>query len=118
MTATSEELRLPAWRLAAAVLILGGMCAVLISLAPFYLKDFQLKGFLRDLAARPNAAAYSDVALENNIATRAQQLGLPVGPDQIQITRTAGKVRMETKYAVHFQFYEVDLHFHDSAASR
>jgi hypothetical protein len=110
--------RLPPWRLAAGVLILCAMAVILLSLAPVYLKDYELKGYLGQLAARPNASAWSDQSLQNEVATRAQKLGLPVGPDQITITRTGAKVRLETKYAVHFQFYQVDLHFHSSAASR
>lgn len=119
MTAAAPaEYRLPAWRLAAAVLILGGMVLVLVSLAPVYLKDYELKRYFRDLAARQNAAAMTDEALRRSLAGKAGELGLPLLPGDVRIAREGGRLKMEMRYAVHFQLYQVDLHFHASATGR
>ena len=44
----------------------------------------------------------TDAAIEGSLAAKAQQLGPPLQPSDVQISRTGRQVRMETRYAVHF----------------
>ena len=110
--------RLPLWRLALAILILGGMAAVLLSLAPFYVKDWQLRNYMRTLLSGPRIASLSDLSLARDVTGRAGELGLPVTASDVQIGRDGGRIRMDIRYTVHFDLYQVDLHFHSNAASR
>lgn len=118
MTAAVPATRLPAWRLAAGILILAAMFSVLASLAPVYVADYQLKSYFRGVAARPDTLTTPDDALRATVVKRAVELGLPLTPADIRITRQDGKVQMEMRYAVHFRIYQVDLHFHTAAGSR
>jgi hypothetical protein len=118
--ADSAPLRLPLWRLIAAILVLAGMAGVLLALAPVYLEDLQLLRYVRSLAHSANAASLSDDALRSAVLTRARQLDLPVESGDIRISHTDGKLQLEMKYAVQMDFplYQVDLHFHPAASSR
>ena len=110
---------LPWWRLGAAILILGGMIVVLLSLAPFYLRDWQLRNYYaRSLLRGAQLASLSDSSIEKDITGHAEELGLPVTANNLQIVREGGNVRMDLRYTVHFDFYQVDLHFHTAAGSK
>jgi Domain of unknown function (DUF4845) len=106
--------KLPLWRLIAALLVLCGMAAVLISLAPVYFEDYRLRQNLRQIVRVQNA---SDDALRSAVVERARSLDLPVRPADIQINHSGGKTQVEMKYAVEmdFRLYQVDVHFHGSA---
>jgi hypothetical protein len=108
-------MKLPLWRLIAAILVLLGMAGVLLALAPVYFEDYQLRQYIRSL--RPTT---SDEELRGSILARARQLDLPVEAADVQITHPDGKLRVELKYAVQMDFplYQVDLHFHPSATSK
>src|ERR1700691_4798163 len=101
-------MKLPLWRLIAAILVLLGMAGVLLALAPVYFEDYQLRQYIRSLGP-----GTPDEALRANILARARQLDLPVAPADIQIAHPNGKLRIELKYAVQMDFplYQVDLHF-------
>ena len=107
-------MKLPLWRLVTALLVLCGMAAVLISLAPVYFEDYRLRQDLREIVRRRNA---SDDALRLAVLDRAHSLDLPVRPDDIQIKHSDGKTQVEMKYAVEmdFRLYQVDVHFHGNA---
>jgi Domain of unknown function (DUF4845) len=110
-------MKLPLWRLLLALLVLGSMAAILIMLMPVYFENYQLGQYVRQLARNPGAP---DENLRAAIVTRAHQLDLPVQPDDVQITRSGGKLQVHTKYAVQIDFplYQVDLHLGTNAASR
>jgi hypothetical protein len=106
--------KLPLWRLISAVLVLCGMAAVLISLAPVYFEDYRLRQDLRQLVRLQSA---SDDALRSAVVARARTLDLPVRPADIQINHSDGKTQVDLKYAVEmdFRLYQVDVHFHGNA---
>ncbi len=108
--------KLPFWRLILAILILGGSAAVLLSLAPLYLRDWQLRNYLRDEARNPEIVSMADSALRSKIVAQAHNLGLPVTAPDVLITRNRTNVKMEIRYTVSFELYQVDLHFHSSAS--
>jgi hypothetical protein len=107
-------MKLPLWRLIAAILVLLAMAGVLLALAPVYFENYQLRRYIRSLSPA------TDEALRSAVLTRAKQLDLPVQPGDIQITHPDGKLHVQLKYAVQMDFplYQVDLHFHPSATSR
>lgn len=113
-------MKLPLWRLVLAVLVLASMIAILLTLMPVYLENYQLGQYVRQLARNANAPNAPDEKLRAAVVQRARELDLPVQPGDIQITRPQGKLQLETKYAVQMDFplYQVDLHFHANGASR
>ena len=117
---TSPVDKLPLWRLLMAVFVLGGMVAVLLALAPVYLRNFELQQYVQQLAQKDEAGSLSDPPVIAGITARAHELSLPVEPSDVHIARSAGKLRIDLKYAVQkdFGLYQVDLHFHPSAVSR
>jgi hypothetical protein len=108
-------MKLPLWRLIAAILVLLGMAGVLLALAPVYFEDYQLRQYIRSLSPTT-----SDEELRANILARARQLDLPVEPGDVQITHPEGKLHVQLNYAVQMDFplYQVDLHFHPSATTQ
>jgi hypothetical protein len=110
--------RLPAWRLALGSFILGAMALVLLSLAPVYWKDWQLRNGLREFARQPAITSMQDGLIRTEVIREAYATGLPISAPDVQIHRQDGRVRVEVKYTVYFQSYQVDLHFHTTAVSR
>jgi hypothetical protein len=110
-------LKLPLWRLIAAILVVAGMAGILLALAPVYFEDYKLRQYIRSLALGPNTL---DDTLRSAILTRARQLDLPMDPGDVQITHPNGKLHLQLNYVVQMDFplYQVDLHFHPSATSR
>jgi hypothetical protein len=102
-------MKLPLWRLIAAIFVLLGMAGILLALAPVYFEDYQLRRYIRSLSP-----ATSDETLRADILARARQLDLPVQPSDVQIEHPDGKLHVQLKYAVQMDFplYQVDLHFH------
>jgi hypothetical protein len=107
-------LKLPLWRLIAAILVLAAMIGILLALAPIYFEDYQLRQYIRSLAPTT-----PDETLRAAILARARQLDLPVQPGDIQIAHPNGKLQLQLKYAVQVDFplYQVDLHFHPGVTS-
>jgi hypothetical protein len=111
-------MKLPLWRLLTGLAVLGSFAAVMIMLAPVYIDNYRLRGYVRDLAATPSAATTPDDGLRAEVLDRARQLDLPVRSGDITITHTGGKPHLDMKYKVKMDLalYQVDLHM--SAASR
>jgi hypothetical protein len=106
--------KLPLWRLVLAVLVLGTMVAVLLSLMPVYFENYQLGQFVKQLARGPSAP---DDTLRAAVLKRARELDLPVDPGDVAITHPGGRSRIETKYKVQmdFRLYQVDVHLQANA---
>lgn len=119
-SASTGDAALPLWRLIAGVLVLVAMAAVLLALAPVYIEDFELRQYVRALARAPGAESAADDRLRGSVLERARALHLPVRAEDVQIAHSGRKVELQIKYAVQMDFslYQVDLHFHPSAASR
>lgn len=105
-------MKLPLWRLVAAVLVLLTMAVVLVSIAPVYIENFRLRQYVRTLTRAQDTQALTDEALRTAIIARARQLDLPVAAEDIKITHPDGKSHVDLRYAVQIDFplYQVDLH--------
>ena len=110
-------MKLPLWRLIAAILVLLCMAGILLALAPVYFEDYQLRQYIRSLARGPNTP---DETLRSAILARARQLDLPVDPGDVRVTHPDGKLHLQLDYKVQMDFplYQVDIHFHPSSTSR
>jgi hypothetical protein len=112
--------RLPLWRALSGFAVLGSLVAVLLSLLPVYIGNYQLTQFIRGVAAEPNVGAVAEDSLRPRILERARQLALPVTAADVQISHEGTRVRLQAKYKVQkdLGLAHVDLHFHPEAASR
>ncbi|HEX4274902.1 MAG TPA: hypothetical protein VHZ74_06090 [Bryobacteraceae bacterium] len=117
---STEADKLPLWRLVAAILVIAAMVGVLLSLAPVYFENYQLDRYLRSFVHGANGNTTTDQTVQAAILARARQLDLPVLPDDVQVSHPNGKLQVQIKYGVEMNFplYQVDLHFHPTAASR
>lgn len=97
--------------------VFAAMFIVLASLAPVYLENYRLQQYLREVTRTPSTP---DETVKTEVIARVHQLGLPVVPEDIAITRPNGKLRLEVKYKVqmHLTLYQVDLHFHPVSQGR
>lgn len=105
-------MKLPLWRLIAAIGVLLTMAVVLVSIAPVYIENFHLRQYIRMLTRGDGAAAMTDDALRAAVLARAKQLDLPVAVEDVRITHQDGKPHVDLRYAVQIDFplYQVDLH--------
>jgi len=103
--------RVPAWRIAAAFVILAALCLMGTILVPVYLRNFELERFLRQ--TQPS----SEEALRKTIIDKGRDLGLDIVPDRLQIRHSPGAGRTDVHYVVRVSLplYTVDLHFSSNA---
>jgi hypothetical protein len=112
--------RLPRWRLALAILILGGMAFVLASFAPYYFRNLELQNYVSDVTHSADSRSRSDDLLRTYVLDKARQLNLPVADDNVHIVRSQDDLRIDVRYFVRVNLpgYTVDLHFYPGAGSR
>ena len=99
------------------LLVLAGVGALL---APVYLDNFRLRGFVEELARSAEARTQPDNQVRAAVLEKAASLGLPVKADNVQVRRSGENMRIEVRYVVRVDFplYTVDLHFYPGAGSR
>ena len=105
--------RIPAWRVAAAAIVLAALGLMGVILVPVYLHNLALERFLRQ------TQPLSEAALRQTIIDKGHALGLDIVPDRLQVRRPPGASRMDVHYVVRvgFWLYTVDLHFSSNTAS-
>jgi hypothetical protein len=114
--------RLPRWRIAAAVLILGILAALLAVCGPYYFHNLKLQNYVSDLTRIQAQSQHSDAEIRSLILEKARTLDLPVTEDNVRIARQPGGVatRIDVRYEVPIDVpgYTVKLHFYPGAGSR
>ena len=114
--------RLPWWRIAVAVLILGVLALVLGVCAPYYLHNLKLQSYVSDLTRSVGQAKPSDAEIRSMVLERARALALPITADDVHIVRAVGGgvKHIDVRYMVPIDLpgYTVKLHFYPGAGSR
>lgn len=112
--------RVPAWRVAVAVLILAGLVYFLALFAPIYFRNLQLQSYVSELTRSGESGRQPDTALRATVVDKARQLNLPVAVDNVHVERTADGLHIDVRYFVRVTMpgYTVDLHFYPGAGSR
>ena len=85
-------------------------------LIPPYFNDYQFQDVVES-EARMNTYSWthkSDEDIRAGILKRAEELNVPILPEQIQIARTGNDYTITTDYTVHVDLpiHPVDLNFH------
>ena len=104
-------------RRVAGVAVLLVMLAIGVLLIPPYIQNWKLQRYVNGLVDDPATTGQPTEAIRAEIVARAGALGLPVHPDDVQVTRPQSSVRIDVLYIVHVDFagYSVDLHFRPAA---
>ena len=104
-------------RVAAAIVVLGGMAAVGVVLIPPYAANWQLQRYLNDLIDDPATARQAPEAVRAKVMSKASSLGLPLSPQEVQVTPSNNALRIDALYVVRVDIggYSVDLHFRPAA---
>jgi len=112
--------RVPRWRIAVALIVLGGLVYFLALFTPIYFRNQELQSYVSSLTRSAQAGSQPDTALRETVADKARQLKLPVSEDNVHIDRTAEGVHIDVRYFVRVTMpgYTVDLHFYPGAGSR
>jgi hypothetical protein len=106
--------RLPPWRIAAAVFILGVLLLFALVLGPVYLHNLQLQSFVGNLTQTVQAQPQPDDSLRSAVLAKARDLNLPVRAENVQVVHSSEGTRIDVRYFVRVTLpgYTVDLHFH------
>lgn len=101
---------------AAVLLILIGLGVVLI---PPYATNWELQSYVNDLVEDSATAKRPAEAVRVQVVKRAAALGLPVNSDDVHVTVSEGRVKIDILYMVQVNVagYAVDLHFRPGAGS-
>ena len=92
--------RLPRWRIAAAILILGGLVSFLALFAPIYFRNMELQRYVSGLTRSVEISQKSDDLLRTWVLDKAHQLELPVAEDNVHILRSADGLHIDVRYFV------------------
>ena len=115
-----QTLGVARWRVALGIALIAGLLFFVVMLSGPYLRNWRLQQQVERIAFDPAMQALPDPSLAGEIAHYGTQLGIPVRPEQVRITRSAVGVYLEVRYFVRVDLgvYTVDLHFRPSAGAR
>lgn len=108
------------WRIAAAIAVLAALAGFGAVFLPIYLDNLRLQSYVSDMTLKGAAAQKSDDEVRRLVLAKANELDLPVKPDNVRIDRRPEGVRIGVRYFVRVDLpgYTVDLHFYPGAGSR
>jgi len=104
----------PKWRIALPIAVLLALGRLALSMGPIYLRNLELRHFVRKTASSPESRNKPDEILRMSILDKSAALGLPVRSDNVIIQHS---VLIDIRYVVrvNLPLYTVDLHFYPSA---
>jgi hypothetical protein len=101
--------KLPLWRLISGFAVLGILLAMMGSLAPVYVENYQFSHLVQSAPWTGD-----DASIRAILTAKAAGYGLPVLPEDIKIDRSAIPARVQIRYIVQRNFVvaRIDLHLH------
>ena len=104
--------------LALAVLLVGSF--VLYKIVPAYWNNYRVKQMLAEQAVIYTNFPKSEEEIKIAIAQKAQDLDIPIAPEQVAVSRNRGDVSISFAYTVHIDMpvYPFDLDFEDSTTNQ
>ena len=100
------------------LLITAGIILAVVRIVPVYVRDFEFKDAIREEAKMARIRRDEPpMAIRRRLFEKAQEVGLPVQPEQIQITPAGEGVRISVNYRVPVSLlvYTLNLNFDASA---
>lgn len=101
--------------------ILGALGFCTAKALPVYVHAYELQDHLRQLVVQAMAGQHGSVeSVRNSVLAKAQDLGLPVRPEDVKIQYTTGRITIQLDYTVpvDLKFFTWPLHFTPSADNR
>ena len=95
------------------ILIVCGGIYVGSKLAPPYYTYYQFQSDLEQAALVEAYSTRSEAAIQESIAARGRDYGLPLSLDQIRVRRAGEEISISTEYTIHVDIpvYPFDLKF-------
>ena len=101
------------------LLLVGGGFYVAWMLIPPYFDNYQFQDIIENEARQNTYSGYpkSEEDIRTSVFKKAQDLEIPIKPEQIQVSRKGPEVVISADYTVHVDLplYPVDLEFHPSS---
>jgi hypothetical protein len=116
-----EEAGMSSWRGQRGELSIGCIVGVVflllvtviaINIVPTLLRVYEMQTTVENLADRANRRDYKDARIERLLLEKAEELHLPVGPQDIKVKRTRSFIDISVTYDIQLKvlFWTYDLH--------
>lgn len=104
-------------RLALAAVLVVLFAATLIRLAPPYVRNWKLQGFLNDLSEDSSSNTAAPDVIEARVVGKAASLGIPLHTGDVTVEHRPASLHIRALYVVRIDLplYTVDLHFRPEA---
>ena len=101
-----------------ALLLVGSF--VLYKILPAYWNNYKVNRMIAEQAIIYTNFPKSEEEIKIAIAQKAQDLDVPIAPEQIAVTRSRGDVSISFAYSVHIDLpvYPFDVDFEDSTTNQ
>ncbi len=81
-------------------LVLGAVAYTAFKTVPVYMSNYELADYIRQLAIKSSVERVSPQIVQDHVVAHAQEQNLPVTRDNVKVTITSGKVRIDVDYTV------------------
>ncbi len=95
------------------ILIVGGGIYVGSMVLPAWYAYYRFQSDLEELAVVASYSTKSEADIQESVAARGRDYGIPLRPEQIRVSRAGNDLTISTEYTVHFDIpvYPFDLKF-------
>ena len=99
------------------LLVLGAIAYVAIKTIPVYVNSYEVQDYIRQLAIKASVERVRPEAIQDQVTAHAVEKDLPVTRDNVKVTMSGSKVRIEMDYTVlvDLRVYTLSLHFTPSS---
>jgi hypothetical protein len=117
---TPADIKVPRWRIGAAIAVLTALLGFGALFAPIYINNLRLQSFVAEITQSVGSGRLSDDSIRAAVVDKANGLNLPVKADNVHIRHLPDGTRVDVRYFVRVSLpgYTVDLHFYPGAGSR
>ncbi|MGO9273826.1 MAG: hypothetical protein ACLQOO_26900 [Terriglobia bacterium] len=102
------------------LVVIAALIYVAFQTVPVYVNNYELEGYIRDLAIQASAAHTPAAEIQQSVLAKALDLHLPVSADQIKVGSDHGNIKIAVDYTVpvDLRVYTWVLHFTYSTSNR
>ena len=117
METRSSDSGVGSLRIIFVLLVLGAVAYVAIKTIPVYVNTYEVQDYIRQLAIKASVERVKPDAIQDQVAAHAAEKDLPVTRDNVKVTITGSKVRIDMDYTVPVDLgvYTLSLHFTPSS---
>jgi hypothetical protein len=111
--------KVPPWRIAAAIAVLAALLGFGVLFLPIYAANLRLQSYVAETTQTAAEGRQTDDQLRAKVTAKANELNLPVKEDNVHIEHRPEGIRISVRYFVRVSLpgYTVDLHFYPGAGS-